>query len=41
MPLLEISSTEIRRRVTAGEPVRYLLPQAVEDYITRRGLYRA
>ncbi|HEX2515713.1 MAG TPA: nicotinate-nucleotide adenylyltransferase [Chloroflexota bacterium] len=41
MPLLEISSTEIRRRVATGEPVRYLLPQAVEDYITRRGLYRA
>jgi len=40
MPLLEISSTEIRRRVAAGEPVRYLLPPAVEDHIARRGLYQ-
>jgi nicotinate-nucleotide adenylyltransferase len=40
MPLLEISSTEIRRRFAAGEPVRYLLPAAVEAYARRRGLYR-
>lgn len=40
MPLLEISSTEIRRRFAAGLPVRYLLPEAVERYARRRGLYR-
>ncbi len=40
MPLLEISSTEIRRRFAAGEPVRYLLPETVEAYARRRGLYR-
>ena len=40
MPQLEISSTEIRRRFAAGEPVRYLLPEAVERYARRRGLYR-
>jgi nicotinate (nicotinamide) nucleotide adenylyltransferase len=40
MPRLEISSTEIRRRLLAGEPVRYLLPDAVERYIRQRRLYR-
>jgi nicotinate-nucleotide adenylyltransferase len=40
MPRLEISSTDIRRRIGAGEPVRYLLPEAVERYIAERGLYR-
>jgi nicotinate-nucleotide adenylyltransferase len=41
MPLLEISATDIRRRIAAGEPVRYLLPEAVERYARRRGLYRS
>jgi len=40
MPQLEISSTDIRRRLARGEPVRYLLPNAVERYIHGRGLYR-
>jgi nicotinate-nucleotide adenylyltransferase len=41
MPHLEISSTDLRRRLAAGEPVRYLLPDAVERYIRERGLYGA
>jgi len=41
MPLLEISSTEIRQRLPKGEPVRYLLPEPVERYIRERGLYGA
>ena len=41
MPLLEISSTEIRRRLKRGEPIRYLVPDAVERYIRERGLYGA
>lgn len=40
MPLLEISSTDIRRRLAHGEPVRYLLPDSVEQYIHQRRLYR-
>ena len=40
MPLIEISGTELRRRVQVGEPVRYLVPDAVAAYIEERGLYR-
>lgn len=39
-PLIGISSTDIRRRVAAGEPVRYQVPDAVLAYILRNGLYR-
>lgn len=40
MPLIEISGTELRRRMSAGEPVRYLVPDAVGEYIERNHLYR-
>lgn len=39
MPALAISSSEIRRRVREGEAIRYLLPDAVESYIHKAGLY--
>jgi nicotinate-nucleotide adenylyltransferase len=39
MPRIDISSTMVRHRVAAGEPVRYLVPDAVADYIAREGLY--
>jgi nicotinate-nucleotide adenylyltransferase len=38
-PLLEISSTEIRRRLRRGLSVRYLVPDAVERYLRARKVY--
>ena len=35
-----VSSTQIRRRVAQGRPVRYLVPDAVAELIAERGLYR-
>jgi nicotinate-nucleotide adenylyltransferase len=40
MPELAVSSTRIRRRIAAGAPVRYLVPDAVLELIAQRGLYR-
>lgn len=37
---LDISASVIRRLVKEGRSIRYLLPQAVEEYIKREGLYR-
>ena len=39
-PSLDVSSTEIRRRVAAGRSIRYLVPRAVSELIADRGLYR-
>jgi nicotinate-nucleotide adenylyltransferase len=39
-PLIDISSTMIRERIRAGKSVRYLMPDAVIDYIARKGLYQ-
>lgn len=41
MPLVDISSTEIRRRAAAGESIESLIPKSVEEYIAVHGLYRA
>ena len=38
-PSLEISSNDIRRRIRAGESIRYLLPREVEEYICEHKLY--
>lgn len=40
-PQLEISSSELRRRVAAGRPIRYMTPDPVVEYIDRHGLYRS
>jgi len=40
MPAVEISSSEIRRRVRRGAAVRYWVPDAVLSYMERHELYR-
>ena len=40
IPALAISSSECRNRVAAGEPVWYLVPDGVVQYIAKRSLYR-
>ena len=40
IPGLEISSTDIRRRVREGRSIKYLTPEPVEAFIQQQGLYR-
>jgi nicotinate-nucleotide adenylyltransferase len=40
MPAIGVSSTMIRRRVRAAQPIRYLVPDAVAAYIEAKGMYR-
>jgi nicotinate-nucleotide adenylyltransferase len=39
VPALAISSTECRQRVSDGEPIWYLVPDGIVQYITKRQLY--
>jgi nicotinate-nucleotide adenylyltransferase len=41
MPTIEVSSTMIRERVAARQPIRYLVPDGVAAYIQDHGLYRS
>jgi nicotinate-nucleotide adenylyltransferase len=41
VPAMAISSSACRARVAQGEPVWYLVPDGVVQYIAKRGLYRA
>jgi nicotinate-nucleotide adenylyltransferase len=38
-PLIEISASDIRRRIYDGKSVRYLTPASVTDYMIHRRLY--
>ncbi len=38
-PLIDISSTEVRRRVREGRSIRYLVPDTVREYIAAHRLY--
>jgi nicotinate-nucleotide adenylyltransferase len=40
VPLMEISGTEIRHRVARKQSIRYLVPDVVDLYIRKHGLYR-
>jgi nicotinate-nucleotide adenylyltransferase len=40
VPALAISSTDIRGRIRSGRPIKYLLPETVEHYISSCRLYR-
>jgi nicotinate-nucleotide adenylyltransferase len=40
IPALTISSTGCRERVRAGEPIWYLVPDGIVQYISKRRLYR-
>ncbi len=40
IPALAISSTECRKRVRAGEPIWYLVPDGIVQYISKRSLYQ-
>jgi len=39
MPVIGISSSEIRRRIAQGLPIRYLVPAEIEKYITKHKIY--
>jgi nicotinate-nucleotide adenylyltransferase len=40
IPALAISSTDVRKRVQEGRPIRYLVPEGVNSYVQKAGLYR-
>jgi nicotinate-nucleotide adenylyltransferase len=39
-PLMELSATQIRKSIKAGQQVRYMLPNVVAQYIDEMGFYR-
>jgi nicotinate-nucleotide adenylyltransferase len=41
MPLIQVSSSTIRKRAGQGKPIRYLVPDPVLRYIQEQGLYSA
>ena len=39
-PTIEISATDIRKRVKDGLSIEYLVPKSVKEYISKNGLYK-
>jgi nicotinate-nucleotide adenylyltransferase len=39
VPRIDVSSAVLRLRVRAGQPITYLVPDPVSDYIEKRRLY--
>jgi nicotinate-nucleotide adenylyltransferase len=39
-PLIDISATDLRRRVAKDQSIRYRVPDAVREYIRANGLYK-
>ena len=39
-PVIDVASSDIRRRIAAGEPVDELVPEPVANYICEKGLYK-
>jgi len=39
-PILQISSTQIRKLIKEGKSIRYLVPDMVKEEIERNGYYR-
>lgn len=40
VPLMDISSSNIRQRIASGKPVYHLMPPSIEDFIISKGLYK-
>ncbi|HLZ46025.1 MAG TPA: nicotinate-nucleotide adenylyltransferase [Gemmatimonadales bacterium] len=40
VPSIDVSATKVRERVRQGLSIRYLVPEAVREYIGKHGLYR-
>jgi nicotinic acid mononucleotide adenylyltransferase len=38
---LEVSSSELRRRIAAREPITHLIPEAALEVIRRKSVYRS
>jgi nicotinate-nucleotide adenylyltransferase len=39
VPNIEISSTDIRKRIKEGKSIKYLVPKEIEEYIVKKKLY--